>query len=39
MSTLPNDIPIDFQNPAHEALMNVLWTGTNSRTWWSCCCW
>lgn len=28
MSQLPNDIPLDFQNPAHEALMNVLWTGT-----------
>lgn len=28
MPILPNDIPIEFRNPAHEALMNVLWTGT-----------
>lgn len=28
MSTAPNDIPITFEVVAHEALMNVLWTGT-----------
>lgn len=28
MPAIPNDIPISFQDPAHEALMNLLWTGT-----------
>jgi len=28
MPTNSNDIPISFEDPAHEALMNVLWTGT-----------
>ncbi len=25
---IPNDIPIRFKDPAHEALMNILWTST-----------
>lgn len=28
MPSIPNDIPITFKVPAHEALMNVLLTGT-----------
>ncbi|MEN8006206.1 MAG: MarR family transcriptional regulator [Candidatus Krumholzibacteriota bacterium] len=24
----PNDIPLTFENVPHEALMNILWTGT-----------
>lgn len=28
MPETANDIPISFKDPAHEALMNVLWTGT-----------
>lgn len=28
MSKAPNDIPLKFTNPDHEALMNILLTGT-----------
>jgi DNA-binding MarR family transcriptional regulator len=28
MSELPNDIPLEFTRPKHEAIMNVLLTGT-----------
>lgn len=28
MPRIPNDIPLDFTIPSHEALMNVLLTGT-----------
>jgi len=28
MSDLPNDIPLEFTIPSHEALMNILLTGT-----------
>jgi len=31
MNSVPNDIPLEFTIPAHEALMNVLLTGTMAK--------